>query len=587
MNPKGVQISAALAIVAVVILAIFIGLVVRPRAVVPDPARYLPGNPVAFIGLQDLAQVKKLVQDSDWWHSLWSRLRLDKRFKAAWAALESWHGRRFSTTISSQLKWLEGLLGRRISIGFYSGLRGISFLAAVRPDTSTSPDEIAVRLGRLQVKPGQKPPPVKWLTHEGRQYGQMSLAGRPVYLFSPDRGTIYVSGRRRLIEAVMDRVKGKPGSRLVDDPLYRRVTAARNQYLRAFVRWDKLPARKRTREDFWHRVLDTIKSIRLVSNLVETVITVEFRAGTATDLLGAGLTGASLKSPSLLPRSPLLYYGTCGYRLAEVWKGLLAALDPAGHKTMMKFDRDVGRAFGAPGLAQLLDETGNEVAVAVLGLHPGPLPLPQVLVFVRMKDARAARSFMPRLVNALKAHSELGRLVFETQRFGGRTVHYMIVPSVGKVGVVALGSFIVAGNNLDLLRDVIEHRLSDARPVWRRALAVKHPSDLLFFDLAEILKLAPESLPYLAPPLLLPRKVLDRLPGAVKAGIDILSFFRGVTVWSRWEAKKSVLTVGLKLDLTDTEVSTYRAGDALFLWPFRSAGGGDKPVKPLAKPEPK
>ncbi len=586
MSPKGIQLIGTAAVVAVAIVAIVIGLVVRPVAVVPDPARYMPGDPVAFIGMNGWAEVVQRIEDSEWWRSLWSRIQGDKRVKAALKNFELRYRRRFQTTIQSHLRRLQTLLGGRIWIGFYSGLRGISLLAAVRPRRSVSLDEVLARLRRFSENLGHKTPPAKWITHQGRRFRQLRLAGRTVYVFSPDRKTIFVSFSRRLIQQVIVLVQGKKAPRLLDDPLYRLIAGARLRRLRAFIRWDKLPARKRTGEDILHQVLDTIKSVRLVSNLIETVVSVDFRPGTATSLLGGGLPGAVLKSPSLLPRSPLVYFGSCGHRLSRVWKGLLAA-DTPGQKALMKLDRDLGRTFGVSGLAELLDRTGNEAAVAVLGLHPGPLPLPQVLVLVRMKDEKTARTFMPRMVAALKKHRDLGRLVFETRRAGGRTIHYITVPRVGRVGAVDIGPFIVASNNLDLLRDTIERRHADPTAVWHEALRIQHPSTLLFLDLTQILRLAPDSLPYLAPWLRLPRPVLDELPQTVQAAINVLSFLKGVTLWTRWEAKKRELTLGLRLSLADAEVTSNRVGEALFLSYFTPARSRLGPVKAGGRPKPK
>jgi hypothetical protein len=587
MSPTRVHLIASAAVAAVIVLAVIIGLLLRPGGAPPDPARNMPGGPVAFVGLSDWSEVVRKINGSDWWQTLVTRLGRDKRFSAVVKDFRVKYRRRFQTTLESQLARLRTLLGGRVWIGFYSGLRGISLLAAVRPKRRVPLDELVARARRFSENLGHQTPPARWIEHEGERYRRLSLARRTVYVYSPDRETIYVSFRSRLIERVMDLIRGEKGPRLIDDPLYRRVGGSAGDRLRAFIRWDKLPARKRTGETLAHHVLDTIKSVRLVSNLIETTVAVEFRPGAATSLLGRGLPGGTLRSPLLLPRSPLIFYGSCGHSLAQVWKGLLAAAGPAGQPALRRLDKALGRAFGAAGLAELLQKTGNEAAVAVLGLHPGPLPLPQVLVMIRMKDARTADKFLPELVAAAKRHRELGRFVFETRRVGGRTMHYLTAPPLGQVGAVVLGPFIVVGNNLDLLRDVIERRHVDPTDAWQEALRIERPSSLLFFDLTQILKLAPGSLPYLAPWLRLPRPVLDRFPRKVQAAVNVLSFFRGATLWTRWEAKSRVLTLGLRLDLADAEVTTRRAGEALLLWPFSSAGGRVEPARAPGGPKPK
>ncbi|MBU0515548.1 MAG: hypothetical protein KJ621_12330, partial [Proteobacteria bacterium] len=243
-------------------------------------------------------------------------------------------------------------------------------------------------------------------------------------------------------------------------------------------------------------------------------------------------------------------------------------------------------AFGATGLAQLLTRTGDEVAVAVFSLQRGILPIPQGMVFIRMRDEDTAANFLPQLVAVLKQHRLLRGFVFGTRELARRTVPYVVVPLVGEVGAAQIGPYLVLANNMDLLRAVIRGRRGEATPAWRQARAVSRPSDLLFVDVARILALVPEVVPYVTPRLKLGRPEIELLMGMTTAGVDVLSFLRGATFWSRWEAKSSTLVMGLRLTLEDHRVTTASLAKFLRSY-FMAVKAGVEGPRPVKAPQPK
>ncbi|MBU1741832.1 MAG: hypothetical protein KKC37_09815, partial [Proteobacteria bacterium] len=323
MSHKGLYGLVVTAVAVVVAVGIAIGLLVSPRAVPPDPTRYMPGEPVAYVAVADLDDVMETIQDSRWWRSLTKRLLEDKGLGTILDRLEQSHQKKFKTSIQDHLASLRVLIGGRVAIGFYSGLRGLSWLAAVTPTRRMSADEVLARVVDFSKVIGRPRPKIEAVKYAGQVYHRLALPRGPVLVYAPRGRTIYASPKRRLIERVIDRVAGKPGPVLADDKVYRqtRADAVDNARLWAFIRWDKLPARRG--RGLWSRLLDSIGTVRITSNLVDTRIAVGFQHGLAGKILGAGLPEASLDSARLLPRSPLIYYGSCGYRLAEVWQGLL------------------------------------------------------------------------------------------------------------------------------------------------------------------------------------------------------------------------------------------------------------------------
>ncbi len=592
MGHKGLYalVIAVVAVIAAVALAI--GLAISPRAVPPDPTRYLPGEPVAYVGLADLDQVLDTIQDSQWWRTLTKGLLADQGLAKILAQLEQRHQKFFKTSIQDHLAAVRALFGGRVDVGFYSGLRGLSWLAALTPTRRLSADDVQALVIDFGRALGWPRPKIETVNYLGRVYRRLALPRGPVLIYVPRGRTIYASANRRLIERVIERVTGKPGRVLADDKVFRqtRAHAVKHARLWAFLRWDRLPARRG--RAFWSRLLDSIGTVRLTSNLVHTRIRVGLQHGPAKKIMGSGLPGASLRSVGLLPRSPLIYYGSCGYRLAAVWQGLLATMDPAVKRALEAVDRDVARAFGATGLDQLLTRTGDEVAVAVFSLLRGVLPIPQGMVLIRMRDKSTAKTFLPQLVSVLERHRLFRGFVFGTRNLAGRPVSYVVVPLVGEVGAARIGSFLVLANNLDLLRSMIRGRRGVPTPAWRRARAVSRPSDLLFVDVARVLALVPEVVPFVTPRLRLRRPQLELLMGLTNAGIDFFSFLRGATIWSRWEAKRAKLVIGLRLELEDRRVSTAALAKLIRLYftVAKAQARGPRPVKAVPSkktPQPK
>jgi len=592
MGHKGLY-ALVIAVVAVIVaVAMAIGLAIRPRGLPPDPTRYLPGEPVAYVAVADLDEVLETIGDSRWWRTLTKGLLADEGSATILAKLKQRHRKIFKTSIRDHLAAARVLIGGRVDVGFYSGLRGLSWLAAVTPTRRLSADDVQALVVDFGRALGWPKPKIDKVKYAGQVYHRLALPRGPVLVYVPRGRTIYASTNRRLIERVIDRVTGKAGPVLADDKLYRQTRAGAVDQARlwAFIQWDKLPARRG--RGFWSRLLDSIGTVQISSNLVDTRIAVGFQHGPAKKILGAGLPGAGLRSARLLPQSPLIYYGSCGYRLAEVWQGLLDTMDPGVKAALEAVDRDVARSFGATGLSQLLTRTGDEVAVAVFSLLRGVLPIPQGLVFIRMRDESTASTFLPQVVSVLKGHRLLLGFVFGNRELAGRMVPYVVVPLVGEVGAARVGPYLVLGNNMDLLRTVIRGRRGVATPAWRQSQAVNQPSDLLFVDVARILALMPEVLPYFTPRLRLGRHEMELLLGMTTAVSDFFSFLRGATIWSRWEAKRATLVIGLRLGLEDRRVSTAALAKLIRLY-FTAAKArvqGPRPVKtapPKKAPEPK
>ncbi len=531
-------------------------------------ARLLPAKPVLFVSLEGLDAMIGTIEASKWWRSVRARLLAHPGVAGAWRRfLESYRqhlgGRDFTADVSL---WRR-LLGRQVCLAIYikgpaagSRHRKVVYALAFTGPRGDPPQRVLDRirdfLGAILKAPltwqtaGSGPSSIRTLTGPGLHLHFAVLPGQ-LFFMSNDRG---------LLSGLNQAGAGDAAGRLAGDGRYRALVRAapRDKRLALFLRLERvLPFLVGTLkgDDLTVRIVRSISGLQLTSTGPLTRLTLFFRPGAVSSVLGPGRGGAGLTTTDLLPGSPLIYLGLSGPRWVKLLHRWKWESGP-GRPGRGRVDRAIQRVLGLPGLDRVLDLLDGEAALAVMGLASGGLP--RIVTFVRMKDRAVARTRLPWLIETLKRGPLGGEVLWRTHQAGPATIPYVIAPVVGAVGAIATGPYLVFSNDLGSLGRLLGSARAETTLFWGYLRSRKEVNFLFGADTARLLDLAPSLMNQLGPVL----KVWGRRswPAWLPAALDWARVCRAMVAWARWDGRRRALSLGLKFWLADRQVKLKLPG---------------------------
>ena len=559
----------------VVALAVTAYLVIWPMIApkpFPSPAKIMPPGAYAYLAVDDVEGALSKVEASQWFKSIAGQLAADPETDKLLTKFGQELKKR--APLLADRAMLMSLIGKHLTVAFYPRPKAdqINVLVASRVGTrALFMKFIADVSARFQ-----KAPALTYSRFLDKRIGQFFTDAGPIYFHVTDNDVGFISNRKALIRGVISRSLGRDNTSLIEDKNYKYLIgrAVKNRRLGIFLRMDhpvlaklarrlylafyglapglelppkdaKLPPRQKMILQSVKRNLDfmaSVKRVILTSDLLKSRCRIELKPGkNALRDYYQGMVDPNAKITHLdmIPKTPLVYIAYAGLKLGNYVKELAA--EPATAPILLKATQWLG--FKAPG--ELAKRLSGEFALAVFEVtQSGLLPLPQVMVIVKARDAAAAEDLVARLLRGVDKLKKKPFTGFKTKKLAKGRVLY-VSSLVGHIGLAVTGPYIVFSNNLKMLEAAVNRsRLGPDSPAW--AIIKKSPRRLGLF-------------------LLSPKGLFDQVPkviSALKAAnpgrrskteivnrtilplVELASVLRSMAAWTWWDGKDALIWGG-------------------------------------------
>ncbi len=517
----------------------------KPVVKTTNPADLLPPGPMIFMAARDLGRIWDAVEKSQWWTSLLKQLQAEPKTAAILTAFQAkWKKR---TGLEFSRKTVMGLAGGWLVVAVYPGPGKGLPVAAVQLGPNIDLDRLLPLW--LKAKPKAK---LAYLTIRGQKVGHVTGVRRPAYFYLTPQRLLFFSPERSMIEAVIARILGQAKDRFSAGAPYQDLVREGLMKNQLGVVFTMVPGTiKRLKLARAGRELEMFKALKrmvIVSDAVTWRMVMEFKPEAKKFLDQFKQFFVPTRGPAgqrLFPGSPLLYLGVSGYHLGRQLANLVAGSPKITAKLTL-----FAKAMGHPDLGSLWESLGSQAALGLFGVARSGLPLPLALLAARFKDKTAAARFVAGLAKALVARGVVPAGTIQNRKLARGEVRVVLVPLIGAVGIVNVGSSVLVSNHLPYLKRALKRMPpAKASPNWAAAQkALSGFQVAMFIDAKRILGLLPE--------IYLRMGLSSRGPklSDVVALIDLAGALRYLTLGAKWDGRTRFEWV-LKIEMKDHPVT--------------------------------